>query len=299
MTRLQTPRLVLEPLSVDDGQFMLELLTDPEFIAHVGDRQVRTREQAVAYLETRVLPSFAEHGFGMLALRLKDSGETVGLCGLVARAGLDDVDIGYALLPRFRGAGLALEAARRVLDWAIDLGMRRVVAIVTPENAPSIALLEQLGMIHESMVTLPGEDEALRFYAWEADEVTLLCRATMRAIFSDEGTIAWSSAMLEHAMQAVATAVGNVPEPLVRAAWDALATRPLDESCYQFCRDFGRHLLSGFRGHPGWCLDWMLGKCAPSRACLRYWTLGVKPELWQADVEAATRRVLSGYPFQF
>ncbi len=169
MARLQTLRLVLEPVTLDDSEFMLELLTDPAFIRHVGDRQVRTREQAAAYLGERVLPMQAEQGFGMFVVRLRDSGEATGICSLIQREWLADVDIGYAFLPRFRGMGLAFEATKSMLDWVTDeLGRTRIVAIVTPDNERSIALLQKLGMVYESTVTSPGEDVALRLYAWTA-----------------------------------------------------------------------------------------------------------------------------------
>ena len=165
MLPLETARLRIEELTEDDAGFTLSLLNDPAFIEHIGDRNVRDVEQARQYLLAGPLLSYREHGFGMYALRLKDSGELVGMCGLVKRPSLEDVDIGYALLPQFRGAGYAMEAAQRIKHWALEeLGLRRLVAIVSPHNRASRQLLEQLGMRHEGMVTLAGDDESICLY---------------------------------------------------------------------------------------------------------------------------------------
>ncbi len=165
MLPLETSRLRIEDLTEEDAGFTLALLNDPAFIEHVGDRQVRDEEQARQYLLDGPLRSYREHGFGMYALRLKSSGEAVGMCGLVKRPSLEDVDIGYALLPGFRGDGYALEAAQRVMQWALDeLGLQRLVAIVSPQNHASRKLLAQLGMHHQGMVRLADDDQSICLY---------------------------------------------------------------------------------------------------------------------------------------
>jgi RimJ/RimL family protein N-acetyltransferase len=167
MSLLVTPRLVIDPLTEADSEFTVALLNDADFIANIGDRRVRTPEQAAAYLNEGPIASYARHGFGMYAVRLKKNGATIGMCGLVKRDSLPDVDIGYGFLPAYRGAGYALEAARAVMDWASgELGMERLVAIVAPGNRPSVALLEKLGMQAESMVRLSPEDQPIYLYAW-------------------------------------------------------------------------------------------------------------------------------------
>jgi ribosomal-protein-alanine N-acetyltransferase len=169
MTVLTTERLKLEELVPEDAAFALELLNDPDFIANVADRGLRTIPEAEKYLIDGPIASYREHGFGMYAIRRLDNDETIGMCGLVKRPGLEDIDIGYGFLPAARGHGFAREAARAVFDFARgELGLTRIVAIVSPGNAPSITLLENLGMHHESMVRLPGEEHSIRLYAWPA-----------------------------------------------------------------------------------------------------------------------------------
>ncbi len=169
MSILTTPRLHLDELVPEDASFALALLNDPDFIANVADRGVRTAAEAETYLLEGPIASYREHGFGMYAVRRRDNGETIGMCGLVKRPSLEDIDIGYGFLPGARGSGYALEAARAVFDFAREnLGLRRIVAIVSPANHPSITLLEKLGMQHESMVRMPGEEQSIRLYVWES-----------------------------------------------------------------------------------------------------------------------------------
>jgi RimJ/RimL family protein N-acetyltransferase len=168
---LQTARLTIEPLTLNDAPFVLTLLNDPDFIAQIADRGIRDEAAARRYLQEGPLASYREHGFGLWAVRQRDGGETLGMCGLLQRPALADVDIGYALLPGARGRGLAREAAQAVLYYARDtLGLTRLVAIVAPENAPSRALLEGLGFEHERMVQLTPEAERLCLYRWGASE---------------------------------------------------------------------------------------------------------------------------------
>ncbi|MDP4918510.1 MAG: GNAT family N-acetyltransferase [Haliea sp.] len=166
---LHTPRLLIDPLTEDDAAFMLALLNDPDFILHIADRGVRSIEQAKQYLRDGPLASYRENGFGLWAVRPVGGGEPLGICGLVKRAGLSDVDIGYGFLPAARGRGLAHEAAVAVLGYAAgELSLRRLVAIVAPANTPSRTLLEHLDFRHESMVRLTPEAEELCLYAWES-----------------------------------------------------------------------------------------------------------------------------------
>jgi [ribosomal protein S5]-alanine N-acetyltransferase len=168
---LQTARLTIEPLTLSDAPFILTLLNDPDFIAQIADRGIRDEAAARRYLEEGPLASYREHGFGLWAVRQRDGGETLGMCGLLQRPTLADVDIGYALLPGARGRGLAREAAQAVLHYARDtLGLASLVAIVAPGNAPSRALLEGLGFEHERMVQLTPEAEHLCLYRWGASE---------------------------------------------------------------------------------------------------------------------------------
>jgi RimJ/RimL family protein N-acetyltransferase len=162
---LETPRLLIRAFTADDAPFAYELVNDPDWIRNIGDRNVRTLEDARGYLERGPIAMQEKHGFSLFAVVLKETGATIGMCGLIRREILEDVDIGFAFLPAYRGKGYALESAQAVMEhaWSV-LGLERLVAIVAPGNAPSIKLLEALGFTFERMIRLPNDDEDLRFY---------------------------------------------------------------------------------------------------------------------------------------
>ena len=156
---METKRLRLRELIEGDAGFLLELLNDPSFVQNIGDRGVRTDAHARAYVRNGPVASYREHGFGLWAVELRESGSPIGICGLLRRDVLEAPDIGFALLPRFQSSGYGYEAARAVLDYARDtLRLRRVVAIVNADNEVSARLLTKLGMRFDRMVQ-PSPDE--------------------------------------------------------------------------------------------------------------------------------------------
>jgi RimJ/RimL family protein N-acetyltransferase len=162
---LETPRLRLGHLVAEDASFVLALVLDPDWLRYIGDRGIRDLDGARAFVEDGPRASYREHGFGLYRVERREDGVAIGLCGLLRRAGLDDPDLGFALLPAYRGRGYAREAAAATLDHARrDLGLSRVAAITRPDNASSITLLETLGFRHDGQVVLPGEDVRLRRY---------------------------------------------------------------------------------------------------------------------------------------
>jgi ribosomal-protein-alanine N-acetyltransferase len=167
MKTLETARLFIDELRSEDASFMLEMLNDPSFVEYVADRGVRTEEAARAYIHDRVAASYEEHGFGMGAVRLKGSGEIIGMCGLIKRDTLEDIDIGYGFLPKSRGKGYALEAALAVVKMGKeDFGLHRILAIIHPANAASRALAENMGMHYESMIRFTPDEDKICLYAW-------------------------------------------------------------------------------------------------------------------------------------
>jgi RimJ/RimL family protein N-acetyltransferase len=161
-----TDRVVVAPLTLADDEFIVALLTDPDWLRYIGDRGVRTPDDARRYLETGPMASYAAHGFGLYRVSRRDTGVPIGICGLLRRATLPDVDIGFAFLPAHRGQGFAVETARATLAYARDtLGLGRIVAIVSPENAASIRVLETLGMRQEGMVQLSADAKAVCLFA--------------------------------------------------------------------------------------------------------------------------------------
>jgi RimJ/RimL family protein N-acetyltransferase len=127
---------------------------------------VRTLDDARAYIARVPMAMYAQHGFGLYLVQLKGEGTPIGMCGLIRRKGLEDVDIGFAFLPAFRSRGYALEAASAVMAHAHSaLGLARIVGITVPGNRPSIALLEKLGLKFERRVTLPDTGKVDMLFA--------------------------------------------------------------------------------------------------------------------------------------
>jgi [ribosomal protein S5]-alanine N-acetyltransferase len=164
MTVIETDRLLLRRFVLDDAPFILALLNVPSFIQYIGDRGVRTLDDARRYLETGPLASYARHGYGLyLAVRKQDA-VPIGMCGLLRRESLDAPDIGYAFLPAYWSQGYASEAAAATLDygWHV-LGLSRIIAITAPENYRSIKLLEKLGLRFERMARLAPDNVVMLF----------------------------------------------------------------------------------------------------------------------------------------
>ncbi len=158
----ETARLQLRRLTDDDDAFIVELLNDPAFIEHIGDREVRTLEDARAYIAAGPQAMYAEHGFGLYLVTVRATDAKAGICGILKRPSLDTPDIGFAFLPAFRGQGLAREAAEAMKLHARHAhGLTRLAAIVNPGNAGSIRLLERIGFQLERRITMPGETDEL------------------------------------------------------------------------------------------------------------------------------------------
>jgi RimJ/RimL family protein N-acetyltransferase len=152
---LETDRLQLRMLTIDDAEFILRLLNEPSFIQNIGDRGVRTIDEARAYILKGPIASYEKFGFGLWLVETRSATAPIGICGLLKRDVLDDVDIGYALLPEFWSQGYALESASAVMAYASDqLGLKRVVAVTNPDNQSSIRLLEKMGFQYERLVRL-------------------------------------------------------------------------------------------------------------------------------------------------
>jgi RimJ/RimL family protein N-acetyltransferase len=166
---LESERLILRRFATGDSPFILRLLNEPSFIENIGDRGVRTLEHAERYLTDGPIESYRRHGHGLWLVALKETLQPLGMCGLLKRDQLPDVDLGYAFLPEFWSSGYAHEAARAVLDWARSRRIPRILAIVSPGNAPSIRLLEKLGFAFERLTAMsPGAPE-VALYALRLD----------------------------------------------------------------------------------------------------------------------------------
>lgn len=165
MRILETPRLALRSIAAGDAAFILELLNDPAFLRHIGDRGVRTLDDARAYIDKGPGASYARHGFGLWLVERREDGRPIGMCGLLKRDNLDDVDVGFAYLPAYRGQGYAFEAADAVMAHGRRvLGIDRIVAIVSPDNADSIRLLGKIGLVFERRIDLNGDGRETSLY---------------------------------------------------------------------------------------------------------------------------------------
>jgi RimJ/RimL family protein N-acetyltransferase len=167
---LETDRLILRWLVADDAPFILELVNDPDWLRYIGDKGVRNLDDARAYLENGPMAMYGRVGFGLFRVELKDSGTPIGMCGLIKRDTLPDVDIGFAYLPQFRGHGYGREAARATLDYGRDVvGLKRIIAITSPDNDASGRLLEAIGLRFERNFDISPEDRSVRLYGWTAE----------------------------------------------------------------------------------------------------------------------------------
>lgn len=164
---LQTDRLILRKLTADDAEFVFELVNDPAWLRFIGDRGVRNLDDAREYIRKGPVDSYSRHGFGLYAIERKEGASPIGICGLVQRDFLEDVDIGFALLPAFRGRGYAREAARATMTYARQtVGLGRIVAITSRDNDASGRLLEAIGLRFEKMIRIsPDSPEDVKLYA--------------------------------------------------------------------------------------------------------------------------------------
>ena len=157
MRILETERLIIRHLTQDDGEFIFELLNEPAFVRNIADRGVRTIDDAQAYILNGPVDSYAKNGFGLFAVELKETGLPIGVCGLIRRDVLPDVDIGYALLERYWNKGYAHEAAAAVLNYGYKtIKLKRIIAFITLDNAASAKVLEKIGLQFDRIIEVSG-----------------------------------------------------------------------------------------------------------------------------------------------
>ncbi|NNF66611.1 MAG: GNAT family N-acetyltransferase [Gammaproteobacteria bacterium] len=147
---------------------MLRLLNEPSFLLYIGDKGVKTVNDAEAFLVTGPMASYEQHGFGLYRVAITEDDTAIGICGLLSRPTLPDPDLGFAFLPDFWGHGYAYESAREILRRARRvLGLRRIVAITAPENKASISLLGRLGFEFEKVLASFGDAGKSNLYELE------------------------------------------------------------------------------------------------------------------------------------
>ena len=169
MNILETKRTILRKVTADDAEFILDLLNQPSFIRFIGDRNVRTIDEARDYIASRFTESYQKFGFGMWAVELKLTNQRIGICGFVKRDSLPDADIGFAFLPQYERKGYAFESALAALEYGTNsLNLKRVLAITSKDNESSGKLLGKLNFKFERLIALPGDDEELKLFSTDA-----------------------------------------------------------------------------------------------------------------------------------
>jgi RimJ/RimL family protein N-acetyltransferase len=163
---VETERLRLREFNLQDSEFIIELLNSPGWLKFIGDRNVRTNEQAKQYLENGPLKSYKENGYGLSLVERKEDGKAIGMCGILNRDTLDSPDIGFAFLPDFEGMGYALEIVSATMIYARDkLGISKIAAITVADNLRSIRLLEKIGLTYSKRFCFPGSEQELLLYS--------------------------------------------------------------------------------------------------------------------------------------
>jgi len=162
---IETKRLILRELNASDALFILRLLNEPSFLRFIGDKGVRNLDDARAYILNGPVASYKLNGFGLYLVQLKTNNTPIGICGLLKRETLADVDIGFAFVPEVWNQGYAFESADAVMIYAKDvLKLTRIVAITDKDNEASSKLLEKLGLIFDRMIDLSGKGDETRLF---------------------------------------------------------------------------------------------------------------------------------------
>ena len=162
---IETERLILLKMSVDDSNFIYELLNGPDWIKYIGNRNINNDDDARNYISNRLLKSYEQYGFGFYLVKEKVSNASIGLCGLIKRDYLEHVDLGFAFLPNYRKNGYAYESSSAIIKYAKEkFGLNTLFAITSLDNTRSINLLEKLGFKFKNKITPPEEKEELNLF---------------------------------------------------------------------------------------------------------------------------------------
>jgi RimJ/RimL family protein N-acetyltransferase len=163
---LSTERLLLRQFDIGDAPFIIELVNSPGWLEFIGDRNIKTKEQAKNYLENGPIKSYKDNGFGLSMVELKEKRHPIGMCGILKRDGMEHPEIGFAFLPEFMGKGYAVEMAAATMAFAVDkLMLSTILAITVPDNKASIKLLEKIGLRFIKVILSPKDNTELLLYS--------------------------------------------------------------------------------------------------------------------------------------
>lgn len=170
MNILETDRLIIRKLTVEDNEFILELLNSPNWLEYIGDRNIKTLKQAVQYIEG-MLKNCHQHGYCLHVIELKESIIPVGLCGFLKREYLDSADIGFAILPDYERKGYTFEAAQAIVQYGIsELQLGLIYGITSEKNSNSQNLLKKIGLKQIAKIHPKTEPKELLLFKLETQK---------------------------------------------------------------------------------------------------------------------------------
>lgn len=162
---LETERLILRQFNLNDTDFILKLVNSPSWLRFIGDRNIKTTEDATNYLINGPIKSYQTNGFGLSLVALKGNEVSIGMCGIIKRDNLENVDIGFAFLDEYTGKGYAFEIASATINYAKEvLKLETILAITDPENVNSIKLLNKIGLRFDKIIQFPEKNEELMLF---------------------------------------------------------------------------------------------------------------------------------------
>lgn len=162
---IETDRLVLTPMSLNDAPFVYELVNTKEWLENIGQRNVHSIDIAAKYIQEKMINHYEKHGYGNFLMSKKSDSSKVGCISLYNREDVDGVDIGFAMLPKYMKQGYAFEGAVKIKSIAEHtLKLSGITAFTTFENVGSQKLIEKLGLEFKKTILFGDEKEELMFY---------------------------------------------------------------------------------------------------------------------------------------
>jgi RimJ/RimL family protein N-acetyltransferase len=165
---VETKRLILREITVEDAEFILRLVNEPSFVSNIGDKGLKNLNDAERFTLEGYWTNQERSGYGMFLVELKGKGVPIGVCGLLFRKVLDVTDIGFAFLPEYWNRGFAFEAAEVVMQYGdLTLVVSNIVGLTSEDNLGSIKLLKKLGMDFEKTVRMSDDDPGTVLYSYK------------------------------------------------------------------------------------------------------------------------------------
>ena len=168
MKTYETERLILKPTDKEDVEFIFKIMNTPKYYKYIGDRNIRTLEDAENYITQKMMPQYEKMGFGNFTVTLKSDSSKIGFCGIYVRPSLETPDIGFAFFEEYEGKGYAYEASSLLKQLAKDeFGLKKLSGITVEYNHSSRKLLEKLGLKFQKKFFMEGDPEELMYYETE------------------------------------------------------------------------------------------------------------------------------------